>query len=184
MLSGPGVPAAFVYEQLDAQPQGSWDLAVTALLSPRATQQALAELAAHHLAVRSPTGWTRGAADPIVVARAVGADLLVADQAARYRIERDAWRVRLGSYPNSDISELLRTPPADDGPAGSTRPASWLPVQAQPPPATAPIGAAAPAVTVADCLVPAGVRVEDTSAVDDALAIVLRLLGGTVLAPV
>ncbi len=158
-----GVPAAFVYENLDPHPQSSWDLAAGALLSPRATQHALAQLAAHGLAVRDPTGWTRGPADPAAVAVALGADQLVADQVDRYRAERAAWHTRLGAHPGPSISDLVATPPAPV-PALSDPAACWCASRQHPPPA-------------ADVDTHSSSSALARSAVD----LVLRLLGGTVL---
>lgn len=150
-----GVPAALVYENLDQHPHSSWELAHTSLLSVRAVQQALVELAAHGLADRDPTGWSRGAADPAQVARAVGADQLVADQVQRYTVERRRWQTRLGAH-GPTIQELLHaspTPPEPDLPPAQR----WLPRQPHPPP-----------------------NVPDTT--QTALDLVRTVLGGTVLA--
>lgn len=171
-----GVPAAFVYENLDRQPQSSWDLAATSVLSVRATQQALVELAAHHLAVRTRTGWARGPADPTRVARTLGADTLIADQVARYRTERDAWRTRLGAHPGPSIHELLHTRPAPQDHGTDSPVDTWLLTQQHPPP-TGPPGSSR--LQVDD--VGKGTSGSDATA---ALALVVRLLGGTVLCTV
>ena len=181
----------FVYENLDSQPQSSWDLAATALLSTRATQQALAELAAHHLAVRTPAGWARGPADPHTVARPRGADTQVALQVQRYRTERTAWRSRLGAHPGPTIGQLLHTPPGPTEPVATSAGQSWLVTRPRPPPPQhPPHDNAAHNDAVADTYVGAAansasgpIRDHDghSELPGGAVALVVRLLGGTVL---
>ena len=186
-----GTAAAFVYENLDSHPQSSWDLAATALLSTRATQQALAELAAHHLAERERHGWTRGPADPHTVARTLGADTLVAQQVQRYRTERTAWRSRLGAHPGPTIGQLLHTPPGPTEPAATSAGQSWLVTRPRPPPPQDPAnnnsvidgsrhdkpGSAAASSATS----PTRDHDGHSELPGGAVALVVRLLGGTVL---
>lgn len=132
-----GTPAGFVYEQLDGAAQSSWTLASTALLARSTTCAALAELAAFGLAVRASAGWTRGPADPVAVARTLGADQLVAAQVERYRADRRSWRARLGLDLGPAVDELLDDaplPPPD--PHAPTDHTGWTPAYPQPPPET------------------------------------------------
>ena len=190
-----GTPAAFVYENLDRQPQSSWDLASTALLSTRATQHALGELAAHHLAVRGPAGWTRGPADPHTVARALGADTVVAEQVARYRTERTAWRRRLGAHPTPSIGELLHTPPGPPEPAANARQGWLVTCQRAPPPEHPaddnpadehpadehPADDKPGSAVASSATGPARNHDGHSEVPGGAVALVVRLLGGTVL---
>lgn len=135
-----GVPAAFVYEALDNAPHSSWDLAAIALLSPRAAQHALAELAAHGLAVRDRNGWRRGPADPTAVARSLGVLDRLAELLERYRGHRDAWRQRLLAGGLLTVATVLAaTRPHRPHPAQPDQPTDpeqrWLTRQPQPPPA-------------------------------------------------
>jgi hypothetical protein len=83
-----------VYRALDATPQPVRLLAVEPLV-PRATlYRVLGRLETHGLAMRTPTGWARGLADPRAVALGLG--LLVRRTEERRRIarEREAYRDR------------------------------------------------------------------------------------------
>jgi hypothetical protein len=111
-----GVPAAFVYEVLDATGQSTWDIAASALVGRRTVEAALLELAAHGLAERDATGWRRGPSDPHAVARSVGALEEVEALVTKYRAEREAWRTRLGVDTGPSVAELDEAPPAPPEP--------------------------------------------------------------------
>ncbi len=153
-----GVSAAFVYEVLDRHPQSSYDLAHTAVLAARTTQQALCELAAYGLATHTRDGWSRGDAHPNDVARATGGDQLVDAQVQAYRDERATWRERLGLHRLVTIEAVRTAPPAPPEADRSRAPQRWLPTQAQPPPTP-------------------------NQPDPQALQLVLRILGGAVLTP-
>lgn len=155
-----GVAAAFVYEALDTAAHSSWDLAAVALLSTRAAQHALAELAANGLAVRDRQGWRRGPADPTAVARSLGVLDRLEELLERYRAHRQGWRERLLAGGLLTVATVLAaTRPSRPHPAHrdqSNQPADpgerWLPRQAQPPPAApghrGQAGASAPATAM------------------------------------
>ncbi len=129
-----GTPAGFVYELLDSGPQTSWTLASTALLGRSTACAALAELAAHGLAVKTAAGWIRGPADPAAVARTLGADRLVADQVERYRADRRSWRTRLGLDLAPGVDELDNAPPPPADPYVPGGHTNWAAVYPRPPP--------------------------------------------------
>ncbi len=83
-----GSAAALVYEQLDAGPVRTMDLPVMTGLSSTAVNTALAELAAHGLAVRGHGGWRRGPADPDELAAQLGVLEALAEIQAEYKEER------------------------------------------------------------------------------------------------
>ncbi|MEV7011682.1 hypothetical protein [Streptosporangium sp. NPDC051022] len=90
-----GGPAAFLYEQLTDTPTSSFDLAGLAGVSLTAAKTGLRTLAEEGMAVRERSGWVRGSEDPKKVADRVGVPELVEAIVARYRKERDAWRLYL-----------------------------------------------------------------------------------------
>ncbi|MFI6485720.1 hypothetical protein ACIBH1_47980 [Nonomuraea sp. NPDC050663] len=90
-----GASAAFVYEQLSASPVRTIDLPYLTALGSTAVTGGLNELGAHGLAVRTPEGWVRGPADPLVVANQLGVPEIVAEIMARYRKARERYRAFL-----------------------------------------------------------------------------------------
>lgn len=90
-----GGPAAFVYEQLSTSPVRTIDLPYLTALGSTAVTDGLNELGAHGLAVRTPEGWVRGPADPLMVADQLGVPDIVAEIMARYRKAREHYRAFL-----------------------------------------------------------------------------------------
>jgi hypothetical protein len=86
-----GGAAALVCEQLTSGPVRSIDLPVLTGLSATTVSTALADLAAHAIAVRGPGGWRRGPASLDEVAGQLGVPEVLAALQARYRKEREQW---------------------------------------------------------------------------------------------
>lgn len=107
-----GGAAALLCEQLTAEPVRTTDLPDLTGLSATTVSEALAELAAHGIAVRERQGWRRGPAALGDVAEQLGVPELIEALQARYRDERERWRGRLMLVPAPPAAP----PPADDIP--------------------------------------------------------------------
>lgn len=96
-----GVPAALVYEQLEQStvgPMTSRELVQGAGLSRAAVHEALAVLSSWNLAVFREGSWSMvTGADLEMMAEALGATVMVAEQLARYRAERSVWHAWLAA---------------------------------------------------------------------------------------
>lgn len=118
-----GLAAAFVYAALEHRdgPTSGRELAGDARLGVQTTYDALATLQAFNLAVRSPTGWTIGAASLDRLAEAFGITELIKAQIERYREERRIyWAmlgiVRLVDDAGTSIGTYDHDPPPDPPP--------------------------------------------------------------------
>ena len=104
-----GGPAVLVYEQLTSGPVRAIDLEVLTGVSATAVSTALADLAAHGIAVRGPGGWRRGPADLDEIAADLGVPEALEALQARYRHERQEWLGRLML-----VTAPPAVPPPDD----------------------------------------------------------------------
>jgi hypothetical protein len=93
-----GGSAALVYEVLGRDTARGAEVARAARLAASTVSAALRVLAEHGLAEHCPSGWHRGAADLADVAESTGAADLQREREARYRQDRESWRIRLRQY--------------------------------------------------------------------------------------
>ena len=115
-----GRAAAFVYdvlEQLD-EARGGRAIAQKARLSPSATYEALATLAAWGLATNTGNGWRIGKASLARLAECFGVDDKVREQIERYRADRRSWWTWLIEHGHLDPAWVERrtTPPPQPHP--------------------------------------------------------------------
>jgi len=93
-----GGTAALVYEALGSEGARGAEVARAARLSASAVSAALRVLAEHGLAELGQGGWRRGAVALADVAESTGAADLQREREARYKKDRESWRVRLRQY--------------------------------------------------------------------------------------